>query len=64
MMTSLDVNGKWHDQYSDHDVSDGQWYDKIVGDGLQTPFTFYTQTDEHVAEHRQQWEQQQQQRPV
>ena len=59
----LDVDGKWHDKHGDHEISDGQWHDEVVSDGLQTAFCPHTGTDQRVAEHRRYRKHKQQQRP-
>lgn len=62
--TYQDVHSKGHDDHSYEQVSDCKRYDKVVGDRVQRSLPTHGQNDEHVAEQRQEGEQDQQQRPI
>jgi len=50
---NLDVDGERHDEYGNHEISDGQRHDEEVGGRAKIALAVDTEADEHVAEHRQ-----------
>jgi len=60
----LDIDGGRHDKHGDHDVSDGQRDDEVVGDRVQGALDVDAQTDENVTEQSQCRQHQQRQCPV
>ena len=58
------VDGEGHDEGGEEKVSHRQGHYEVVGDGLQRTFLVYGHEHQNVAEHGEDWEQQQQQSPV
>jgi len=50
--TYLDVDGERHDKNCDHDVSDGQRHDEVVGNGVKSSLDVDAQADQNVTEQR------------
>jgi len=59
----LDVYSERHDENGDHDVGDRQRHDEEVGGRLETSLAVDAEDDQDVAEHRQDGEDEQNQRP-
>lgn len=58
------VNGKRHHDDGDQQIGQRQRHDKVVGDRLQGALSVHGKNDQHVAEQRENGEQQQNERPV